>query len=299
MNRFWKPWFVHQPAQLLRRAVVSVTATPQGYRALPTSWGGQIIADPRRTIGHSIRTTGLYDLAVSEALARLVSPGDTVVDAGANIGYMSVLAARLAGAGGEVLSFEPHPGLFGILQRNARGNGGRAVAPITCHPCALGERSGTARLQLPPDFESNDGVASVVETAAADATGFDITLATLDEMLPHHAGVLKLDVEGYEAQVLQGAAQALRERRIRHIVFEDHAVETSQAVELLRSHGYAVFALGWSMGGPLAQPLAAGRVAEQYEAPSYLATIAPDEALRRIAVRGWQVLRQLRAVSGS
>ncbi len=46
---------------------------------------------------------------MSEVLARLIDPGDTVVDAGANVGYMTVLAAAAAGPTGRVVAFEPHP----------------------------------------------------------------------------------------------------------------------------------------------------------------------------------------------
>ena len=65
--------------------------------ALGDELGDGVLADSTKTIGQSIRTTGLYDLAVSEVLARLIDPGDTVVDAGANVGYMTVLAAAAAG----------------------------------------------------------------------------------------------------------------------------------------------------------------------------------------------------------
>ena len=78
-----------------------------------------MIVDPTRAIGRSIVTTGLFDLAVSELLARLIDPGDIVVDAGANVGYMTVLAATAAGRSGRVLAFEPHPELFAVLCQNA------------------------------------------------------------------------------------------------------------------------------------------------------------------------------------
>jgi hypothetical protein len=54
-----------------------------GYVPLRTSWGMQVIADSPSAIGRSILTTGVYNIAVSETLFRLISPGDTVFDAGA------------------------------------------------------------------------------------------------------------------------------------------------------------------------------------------------------------------------
>src|SRR5438876_809414 len=110
-RRLWKPWFVWRPMQVLRRARLALSSPRPGYQLIPTSWGGFIWTDPTKVIGRSILTTGIYDLAVSEVLARLIKPGDTVIDAGANIGYMTMLASFAAGPNGKVLSFEPHPDL--------------------------------------------------------------------------------------------------------------------------------------------------------------------------------------------
>ena len=73
-------------------------APRSGYTPLPVAWGISVIADPAKMIGRSLFTTGIYDLAVSEVLARLIEPGDTVVDAGANVGYMTLLAGVAAGS---------------------------------------------------------------------------------------------------------------------------------------------------------------------------------------------------------
>ena len=90
----WKPWFVFRPSQVVRRLTFRPTSA---YRRLTVAWGEQLLALDDEHIGRCLGTTGIYDLAVSELLFRLIHPGDLVVDAGANIGYMSVLAAT-AGA---------------------------------------------------------------------------------------------------------------------------------------------------------------------------------------------------------
>src|SRR5882724_10865694 len=89
LSRLWKPWFIYRPTQAFKRVFCQWRRPSGGYRSLPVAWGLEVIADPGKTIGHSIWTTGIYDLAVSEVIARLVQPGDTVIDAGANVGYMS------------------------------------------------------------------------------------------------------------------------------------------------------------------------------------------------------------------
>ena len=297
LERVWKPWFVYRPGQLVRRAFVGLQPRPGGFTPLRTSWGADVIADPTRTIGRSILTTGIYDIAVSEALFRLISPGDTVVDAGANVGYMTVLASVAAGPGGKVLSFEPNPELIGILGRNVAAVRSQwAAASVEIQQAALGERAGTADLYLPPGFETNDGIARIGRETEEGGRAVSVQVVTLDEILGDAtAGVLKLDVEGFEPLVLRGAERALATRRIKHIVFEEHAITDSEAARILVGAGYRLFSLGWSLHGPRIDSIGEGSLATAYEAPSFLATLAPDELLARCRSRGWLALsRQTR-----
>jgi FkbM family methyltransferase len=289
LQRLWKPWFVYRPSQLVKRLLLSVSSQGQGFTPLQTSWGAEVLADPGRTIGRSIVTTGLYDLAVSEALFRLISPGDTVIDAGANIGYMSVLVGVAAGPQGKVISFEPHPELFGILQRNVAEVSQRwKVATFQLHQSALGEESGTAQLELPEDFEKNDGIAKIGSTANSGGRSISVPIATLDELLGNvSVSVMKIDVEGFEPQVLRGAKTLLQERRIQHILFEDHSISNSPVVTILREAGYKLFSLGWSMQGLLVQPIEVGSLATHYEAPNFIATQNSEDLLARCQPKGW------------
>ena len=146
----WKPWFLYRPQQVLGRVLSELRAPAAGFAPLTTSWGARVIADPTRAIGRSIVTTGVFDLAVSELLARLIAPGDTVVDAGANVGYMTVLAATAAGRG-RVIAFEPHPDLFPVLRQNAE-YAARFGCRVEPRQAALSDAPGTAALRVPSIF---------------------------------------------------------------------------------------------------------------------------------------------------
>jgi FkbM family methyltransferase len=234
----------------------------------------------------------VYDLAVSEALWRLLDVGDTAVDAGANIGYMTSLMARRTGPTGHVLAVEPHPELFPLLAENIRlAAESRSCAPVEAVQAALGERDGDAVLAWGEEFVSNAGTAHIVEGDASSEHAVKVPLCRLDDLVSWPlVSLLKLDVEGYEAQVLRGAERMLSERRIPHIVYEDHVGPESDVQRSLADHGYASFALGWRLWGPMIAPAALGSLAHPWEPPSYIATLQPELVRRRMAPRGWRVL---------
>jgi FkbM family methyltransferase len=275
----WKPWFIFRPSQVIRRFTFQPTSS---IRTLEAAWGGRLLAHDADHIGQCLGTTGIYDLGVSELLFRLIRPGDFVIDAGANIGYMSVLAAA---AGARVVSFEPNPDLLPILRKNV-GTAGDV------RPVALGATCHTSALVMPAGSARNTGLARLADNG--DTGGVPVEVQTLDEAIRERpVEILKLDVEGAEYAALEGAANALRERRIRHIIFDDHQGATSPVVTKLLGCGYTIYSIGWTLTGPKLGDRATPPAHAHFEAPSYLATLAPEEAMTACAKRGWRALRKL------
>jgi FkbM family methyltransferase len=296
LTAVWKPWYVYRPHQLARRLASSISAPPPGHRLMPVSWGVELWADPAEHVGRSVWTTGVFDLAVSEVLFRLTRPSDFVIDAGANLGYMTLLGAVASGSDGCVLAFEPNPNVAEWLRRNiAHARRHYEIAAIELHAGALGAEAGAATLVLPDPASANDGLAHIaaVPGAAGAERMVQVAVAKLDDVIGgQRAGMMKVDVEGHEAQVLEGAAHALHAHRIRHVVFEDHEGAGSRAMALLRAAGYEIFSIGWSMRGPVLAPAADGSLASRFEAPSYLATTETRSALEACARAGWMVLQR-------
>jgi FkbM family methyltransferase len=179
---------------------------------MPVSWGVRLWADPTEHIGRSIDTTGVFDLAVSEVLFRLVKPGDLSIDAGANLGYMSLIAAVRSGAAGRVMAFEPNPQVAKWLRKNIeQAREQYELAPVELHATALGAVAGTATLVVPDMSAANDGLAHIVDSNRQDGVGAHVVqvgVETVDRLVGMQpVGVMKVDVEGYEQQVLDGAAQ--------------------------------------------------------------------------------------------
>jgi len=301
LDRVAKPWYVWRPWQLARRLQGDWIGSGGRQRKMKTAWGVAITADPRTTIGRSIQTTGVHDLAVTEALARLIRPGDTVLDVGAHIGYTVMLAAIAAGCRGRVVAWEPHPGLFRALEHNvAAMSAEHRAAAVDLRNTALGSKAGTATLVGPPPGSANDSMSRVVAEGPQPNGEIRVRVETIDDVLGMFAEestatrieVMKIDAEGGELDILAGARCALEERRIRHIVFEDHSGPSSDVMRRLRNAGYEIFALGWTLRGLRIAPAVQGTLAAPYEAPSYIATLSAAEIHARCAPAGWTTLRR-------
>jgi len=129
------------------------------------------------------------------------------VDVGANIGYFSCLFGKLAGRNGVVAAVEPEANNRYLLARNVRSNG---LTNVKIFDCAVGSETGTARMGIYKP--ANRGRHSLVDLNGCKQI-VDVPVRKLDELLcGEHVGswaLAKLDVEGYEPLVLQGAKQVL------------------------------------------------------------------------------------------
>ena len=283
-----KPEYFYQPLQLFRRLRAEFVPCNTPVR-LRLPGGAEFVAPGADHIAQAILHLGVFDLVVTEALWRLIEPGDVAVDAGANIGYMSsIMAARAA----QVWAFEPHPQLFRELQVNcdlARAKHTRVK--LESRQVGLSQR--TCKLFLEPfdPASGNRGTSTVIDRAATNAV--EVCACRLDDVLDGvgQVGLMKVDVEGHERPLLEGAAQLLARRAIRDIVFEEHRDYPSDVTILLESSGYHVFRLHRRFRGPaLLEPQSSVRRV-QWEATSFLATLDPQRAQARFAPRGWQCLR--------
>ena len=192
-----------------------------GPYILETIHGISLRIDPTIDNGveRSLHETGTYEKGVLGFMEAYLQPGDIFVDIGANIGLMSIFAAKCVGDSGHVHAFEALPKTALILEENMRIN---AVKNSTLHGFALGAAKGTATIY--ENMQVNRGGASLVVNDGSEGTL--ISLEALDDVYPKTAPIdmVKIDVEGYEPMVLEGAKQTLF--RCRPIVI----IEVSSAV---------------------------------------------------------------------
>jgi FkbM family methyltransferase len=274
--------YVYRPLQVLQR--MRLRGHPHPMVRLP--WGHMLQVTATESIGSGIARAGIHELVVTEAMFRLLEPGDLAVDAGANIGYFTSLMAFCVGAFGEVVAFEPHPILVDALRTNvARWNQGQ----VTVDPRAASGQSGTARLQIPDAFAMNMGTASLV---ADSGQGVAVQTTSLDQVLRMRPiALLKIDVEGHELCVLDGATALLRAGLIRHVIFEEHEPLPTPVSERLQESGFTVFAIRESFRGIAVADSMDLSARPRWGAPTYLATVVPDEVRQRLRTDGWRSLR--------
>jgi FkbM family methyltransferase len=287
-----KPQYVFHPLRALRRARYGGPSTAGRRATAQLPWGLPLEVNADEAIGFTILTTGVFDPCVSETIHRLIDPGDLVVDVGANVGYLTSLAARRAGPGGTVLAFEPHPHVFELLQANVARWGAGDVAAVDARQTALSDRDGTAELNAGPSFHANMGLARLngTDTATAEDVLVPVTLEQLDDVIGDRSiGLLKIDVEGHEPEVLRGGRRLLESGRVRDLIFEDHDPYPDASTELVESAGYRLFSLSNDLFGvQLGAPAERGEVSE-WPGPSYLATRDPERAIARLRPRGWHI----------
>lgn len=283
-----RPYYWFRPAQLGAR--LRTTAPADGSPHLVrTAWGSQLYCWPD-SLGRAVARAGVYDLIVAETLARLTDPGETAVDAGANVGLMSNLLAHAVGTRGRVISFEPHPLILQTLARNValwRDVDGLDV--IDLRRAAVSSTSGTLPLVVDPEmFAYNKGTASL--QAGEQVNSIEVRTVRLDDELTEPIGVLKLDVEMHELQALDGARALLSAKLIRDIVFEEHEPPPTPVTELLESYGYTILGVRQGITRPIASAPGEAYRRKLWDPPALLATTDVRRAEERLRRRGWLCL---------
>jgi len=206
---------------------------------------------------------GVHQPFLTSLLPKLVFEGSSVVDIGAHIGYFTVLFSGLAGPKGTVLAYEPAPVTFRTLKENlAKNNCKNAIAV----KMAVGAKTTVEKLYLCPEnigdnrlFDSNGRA-----WLAVDAVKLDDALLHLD-----HIDLIKVDVQGFEGFVFQGAQQIVL-LMTRRIVFEfwPTGLEKSgfgarRTLNLLQDAGFGFFDLREAEGKVV--PVTAEELMERYK----------------------------------
>jgi len=282
-----RPEYIYQPGKLVRRVFGRSPTEDEGVVQLP--WNLPLEVDRSELLGRILSHHGIFELPVVEAFFRLIDPDETVLDVGANIGYMTAVAA-CAGAK-RVISFEPHPIIFARLSRNLqRWNRvpGFSVS-VEARQEAMSSTKGKGALQIPRrEFAVNQCVATLENGYGSDACDqVSVSTTTIDSVineLSERVEILKIDIEGHEYQALLGAAESLSNGKIRDIIYEDFGGAGSDSAKMLARFGYSIFGLQKSVVGPV---LLDSSHVRPWKDHNLLATLEPERAKKRMAAAGF------------
>jgi FkbM family methyltransferase len=187
---------------------------------------------------------GVYEPMETEIVQKEVKKGDVVLDIGANIGYYTLIMARIVGDNGKVFAFEPDPSNFALLKKNVEANGYKNVVLVQK---AVSDKTGQVRLYLNPNktvdhriFDSGDGRQSIA-----------IEAVRLDDYFADFTGkiaFIKMDVQGAEGGVVQGMPDLLQRNHDIKITMEfsptllqQYGTAPADCLNLLTGLGFELF----------------------------------------------------------
>jgi len=213
--------------------------------------GVVFVAKPATFIGWSVAFFGTYEPELREIFRAVLLTGGVAVDVGANVGWHTLLMARLVGDEGRVLAAEANPSVRGRLHNNLKLNRFTQVEVI---PFAIADTEGIVDFYDPEADNSDPGNGHVVadgappkrETIRVETRRLDtiVSMANVERL-----DLIKIDVEGFEWPVLKGGEQSIAKFRP-HIIFEYNAEYTSRGradpcviAEFFHRQRYRLFAI--------------------------------------------------------
>lgn len=167
-------------------------------------------------VTEALISNAAWDTTISGLIRTALGPGDTFVDAGANIGYFSVLAAKQVGPEGRVFAIEPDPVNLAILQANLERHG---CSNATVLPVAAWHEAAELNIARP----ATDG--AIARVGGPGAGGDRITAGAVDDLISGPVDYLKVDTELTDHLVVQGARRTLAENPSMLVTVEFHPWE--------------------------------------------------------------------------
>ena len=181
-------------------------------------------------IGRALELYGEYSQSESDLFRRVLKSGDVVIEAGANIGALTVALAEIVGPSGEVHAYEPQQKYFALLSANTQDE-----RQVTCFDAALGSEAGPIVLQSIP----TDRVHAPDWKGTGD--DFMVEQITIDSLNLERLDFCKIDIDGGELEVLKGAVETIK--RCRPVLyFEiDKMHLYPQILEWVACQGYRLY----------------------------------------------------------
>ena len=233
--------FVGKPARAMFHLCYRMGLGGHGLFALNVDGVERRFAFNARNTQFTSATGQAYEPELSALLDLLVGEHDTFFDIGANWGHFALYVLSRPGFAGTVHAFEGYPPTFGDLESIASQS--LFDERFVCHPVALSNHNGSASMGL------IDGLQSGLARLGGSESLMTVDVRRLDDMNLPAPSVIKIDVEGREADAFRGAAQILSSARP-IVIFENwrepsHPATTLEPISVLESFDYRLFVPVW------------------------------------------------------
>ena len=208
--------------------------------------------DLNEGIDFAIYLQGAFEPETVRAYERIVQPGMTVLDIGANVGAHTLHLARLVGPQGRVVAFEPTDWAFGKLKANLALNTELAPVVTPVQAFLVDREDGEAEAEVPASWPLDGrGVHPKLRGRAMAATGAEATAldAWLAQAKASPVGFVKMDVDGHECGVLAGAAMMLTRDRptilleLSPYILEERGGSLDELLDRLERANYQLYGL--------------------------------------------------------
>lgn len=192
-------------------------------------------------ISADLALDGIREPMSTKTVKEEVKQGYTVVEIGANIGYYALMESRLVGSKGRIYAIEPSPGNFRNLKKNIELNGYKNIESFEL---GIGDKKGTAKIFISPHSNLSS---LVVQKNKKVIDTVDIKISTLDEFLKGKKSpdFIRMDVEGYEYNIIRGMKNILRSKKPMKIFIELHPHimgrgKTEYVLKTLEANGFEI-----------------------------------------------------------
>lgn len=212
------------------------------FRAVANVEGHKMFLDSEDILDLSV--WGVWEPLETELFKKEIKKGDVVLDIGAHIGYYTLIFAKLVGGNGQVYAFEPDPENFALLKKNVEINGYKNIVLVQK---AVSNKTGKIKLYLCEDRKVDHSIYDPHDSRKS----IDIEAIRLDDYFKDYKGkidFIKMDIEGAEEGVIQGASSLLQKNKNVKIVTEflpialrRSGIEPKEYLKLLIKHGFSLY----------------------------------------------------------
>ena len=198
-------------------------------------------------ISRELAIYGVHERNSTAEVKKIITPGMKILEVGANIGYYALLETSLAGSVGHLYAMEPSPYNFGLLKDNLELNG---LKNYDLYRIAAGAQAGKAKFLL----SGRSNLSTFIEREDLTGEEIDVDVVRLDDFFKDKkVDFIRMDVEGYEGEILKGAENILNsDKKPKYFFIEIHSEllhkknsSARRIVEFLEKYGYEVHKSFW------------------------------------------------------